>query len=733
MDDRIKAHKRHMYQHVVIVLLLCVASLVQAQHWVFNNPYPESQSTSSIYYASFTEQPKTLDPAQSYSMNEYTFLSQICEPLLQYDYFKRPYELVPLIASRMPEIGFLAADKKTVVPASDDPAYTVYKIPIKKGVFYQPHPAFAKASDGRYLYHDLAADYIQSQDISKPSDFEHTATRELTADDYIYQIKRLANPAIGSPIYGLMSQYILGFDTFKNQLPEPAADSNQFIDLRAYSIEGVKKLDDYTLEITTKGFYRPFIFWLAMNFFVPVPWEVDVFYAQPGMQDRNLSFDWYPVGTGPFMLTENNPNRHMVLTKNPNFRFEAFPDHGDKEDANAGYLKHSGTQLPMIDQAIFTLEKESIPYWNKFLQGYYDTSTISQDSFDQAIRISPSGSPELTPDMIEKKLHLTEVSEPTLFYFGFNMLDPVVGGYSNRARKLRQAISIAMNIEEQISIFYNGRGIPAQGPLPPGIFGFQDGKKGMNPFVYQWKDNQAERLPLRHARQLLSEAGYPKGIDPKTRKPLVLYYDVAGTASPQDKASLDWVRKQFAKLGIDLHVRTTLYNRFQEKMRKGNAQIFSWGWSADYPDAENFLFLLYGPNGKVRHGGENAANYHNPEFDDLFDLMKNRANDEQRADYIHRMIQIARRDAPWIWGVVPLGLTLTQDWMSPMKKNSFSQMLLKYAHIDALERNQLRIEWNRPVIWPLFGMMVLGFALILPLVRAYWKKQNRTAERMKRS
>jgi oligopeptide transport system substrate-binding protein len=70
----------------------------------------------------------------------------------------------------------------------------------------------------------------------------------------------------------------------------------------------------------------------------------------------------------------------------------------------------------------------------------------------------------------------------------------------------------------------------------------------------------------------------------------------------------NWMRKQFAKLGIELVVRATDYNRFQEKMRKGTAQVFMWGWNADYPDPENFFFLLYGPNRKV-DGGENAANY----------------------------------------------------------------------------------------------------------------------------
>ena len=125
---------------------------------------------------------------------------------------------------------------------------------------------------------------------------------------------------------------------------------------------------------------------------------------------------------------------------------------------------------------------------------------------------------------------------------------------------------------------------------------------------------------------MLAQAGYPGGIDPKTNLPLLLHYDVATSSSPDDKARFHWLRKQFAKIGIALDIRSTLYNRFREKVRTGKAQIFSWGWMADYPDPENFLFLLYGPNGKVKNGGENAANYSNETVDELYEQIKNLPN-----------------------------------------------------------------------------------------------------------
>ena len=715
-----------MHRIVLLSLIVILSNFAHAG-WVLNSPYPQSEADEIIYYSSFTEQPKTLDPALSYSANEYLFIAQVYEPLVEYDYFLRPYQLKALAATQLPQIKYLDAQGNPIPEGSQTaPAFSVYTIHINKGVMYQPHPAFAKDTAGLYRYHHLSEDFLDDKDIDQLSDFKHTGTRELIVDDYIYQIKRLANPAVNSPIYGLMSEYILGFKEFA----QPLRGRSEYIDLRKYPLNGLKKLDDYTFEITLKGQYTQFLFWLAMPFFSPISWEADLFYSQPGMKDKNITLGWYPVGTGAFMLTKNNPNRSMVLMKNPNFHEEYFPTGGSEADIKAGYLAHAGKRLPLIDKAIYTLEKESIPRWNKFLQGYYDSSTVSSDSFDQAIHINRRGDAMLTPDMKKKGIHLTQSKQPIIFYMGFNMLDNVVGGASERARKLRQAISIAVNYDEYIAIFYNGRGNAAQGPIPAGIFGHKDGKEGINPYTYEWKNNEAVRRPLSAAKLLMVEAGYPKGVDPTTNKALILHYDATASGAAEDKALLDWMRKQFAAIGIDLNVRATMYNRFQEKMRAGNMQIFSWGWSADYPDPENFLFQLYGPNGKVKHGGENAANYQNPEFDRLFELMKNRKNDSERQQLIDSMLQIVLHDAPWAWGLNTEELILSHSWVSRTKPNTISQNLLKYVSINVPERNRLRLAWNQPVFWPLGLLFLLIAALVLPLVFAYLKKEKQPAKRI---
>jgi len=704
-------------------LLVCLSLLVvtACDFGAVNSPYPDKNPELDTLYTSFSLRPKHLDPARSYSANEIAITGQIYEPPYQYHYLKRPYQLEPLVAADMPEVNYLDENDQPVAEDSDDVAYSVYTIPLKSGVFYQPHPSFARDETGNFLYHDLNNE--QLEEIEKLADFEQTDTRELKAQDFVYQIKRLAHPEIHSPILGLMGEHIVGLTDYAQQLRELRQQDQPF-DLRDLPLEGVKAIDDYHYQIKVYGKYPQLRFWLAMPFFAPIPWEAEQFYAQPGLIDKNITIDWYPVGTGPFYMTENDPNRRMVLSKNPHFHGEFYPTEGDPGDAEAGLLDDAGKPLPLIDKIVFTLEKENTSYWGKFIQGYYDVSGISSDSFDQAVQVSSAGEFGLSDAMKEKGIQLETAVGTSTFYIGFNMLDPVVGGYSEKAKKLRRAIAIAIDHEEYISIFANGRGIPAQGPVPPGIFGYVDGEAGINPHVYDWQNGEPVRRPLEDAKQLLAEAGYPKGRDAETGEPLVLYFDVPASG-PDSKAQLDWLRKQFRKLNVQLVIRSTDYNRFQDKMRRGQAQIFQWGWNADYPDPENFLFLLYGPNGKVETGGENAANYENKNFDKLFESMRVMPNNDERLEIIQRMADIAREDGPWVWGFHPKMFTLYHAWNHNIKPNLMANNTLKYRRLDTELRQELQNKWNRPTVWPLLLLLLALLLVILPAAMVYRHKKHK--------
>jgi len=694
----------------------------------WNNPYP-AQQHGNVLFISFSERPKHLDPARAYSSDEYAILGQIYEPPLQYHYLKRPYQLQPLTAEMMPEVNHYDTQGNKVDSALMEIAYSEYLITIRKGIRYQPHPAFVVDANGNQKFLGLGSDDVE--DVHELADFAQTATRELTADDYVYQIKRLAHPDVHSPILGLMSEYIEGLGDLAAQLKMARKEQGgtAWLDLRHYELSGVEVVDRYRYRIRIKGLYPQIKYWLSMPFFAPMAWEVERFYQQQVLIDKNITLDWYPVGTGAYYLSINNPNKQMLLERNPSFRGLPYPCEGMPQDEENGLLKDCGKTMPFIDRVLRSLEKESIPYWNKFLQGYYDTSGISSDSFDQAIQIGGSGEIGLTDDMQEKGIRLlTEVS-PSIFYFGFNMLDDVVGGYGEKAGKLRRAIAIAVDYEEYISIFLNGRGVAGQGPIPPGIFGHRGGLEGVNPEVYRIVDGRAKRRSLDEARKLLAEAGYANGIDPKTGQSLVLHFDTTG-GGPDSKSNLAWWRKQFEKLNLQLVIRNTDYNRFRSKMEKGTAQMFQWGWNADYPDPENFLFLLYGPNAKAVSKGENASNYQNPEFDKLFESMKNMPDGPERMAIIDQMTTLLRRDSPWLWGVFPKSFGLYHAWYHNAKPNAMAHNTLMYKRIDPELREIKRSAWNQPIWWPVALLML---ALILSMIPAWraWKNAE-TATQLKR-
>ena len=433
------------------VLLGMGLSLLAGCSDSWNNPYPGSAKQANVLYSAFAERPKHLDPARSYSSNEVEFTGQIYEPPLQYHFLKRPYTLIPLTAEAVPQPQYFDAAGNRLPDNAPSPriAESVYEIRIRPGIRYQPHPAFARDAAGRYRYHALEAGEVAGK--SQIGDFAHSGTRELVAADYVYQIKRLAHPRLSSPIFGLMAEHIVGLKTLGKELEKAAkAHPDAELNLNDFVLAGAEVVDRYTYRIRIRGKYPQFIYWLAMPFFAPVPWEAEVFYAQPGMAEKNLTLDWQPVGTGPYYLAENDPNRRMVLKKNPYFHGETYPGDGDAVDRQAGLLADAGKSLPFVDAAVFSLEKETIPYWSKFLQGYYDSSGISSDSFDQAVQFTAGGDPQLTDSMREQDIHLITAVAASIWYVGFNMLDPVVGGLGEDHQKLRQALSIAFDYDEFI-------------------------------------------------------------------------------------------------------------------------------------------------------------------------------------------------------------------------------------------------------------------------------------------
>jgi ABC-type transport system substrate-binding protein len=723
----------------------CLPLLLAALAGCNNNPWPDGQAATNTLHSAVSESsPRHLDPTASYWSNDTPYTYQIYEPPYGYHYLKRPFQLVPKSAREVVKPHYLDKDGK---PLPDDApseavAESVYDVPIKTGILYQPHPAFAKDEQGRYRYHALKPGEIGTR--RTPLDFEHQGTRELVAEDFVYALKRHATTRVTTPIFSTFAEYVVGLADYGKLIKaeddklraglDPASLDKPFLDFRKWPLAGASAPEKHLLRIRIKGRYPQWSYWMQMTFLAPVPWEADAFYAQPGMAVAGLTLDRWPVGTGPYMMTEFVQDRRHVMKRNPNYRGDPYPCEGMPGDKEAGLLADCGKTMPFIDTMIFTIEREGVPMKNKFRQGFYDLEVFERTDTGKDYLVAMQDSEEVRREYLDKGFRLNSGTDVNSYFIGFNMLDPVIGNGSDpeqdkRHRKLRQAISIAIDWEEYSKIFPKKAGTAAMSPLPPGIYGSREGTpEGVNPITHVWKDGQAVRRPIAEAKALMAEAGYPNGRDAKTGVPLVLNYDFYSAPTPGNKSEIDWVVRQFAKIDIQLEVRATNNNQFQDKVRKGKYQVFWLGWNADYPDAENFLFLLYGPAGKTKHDGENTSNFENAEYDRLFAQMKALDDGPAKQALIDKLVAIAREEAPWTMGFFPDASAVAQRWVHNYKPAILVRDHGRYLRLDVADRVAAQQSWNKPVWWPLLVLLAAALAL-WQLARRTLRKRERTTGR----
>ncbi|WP_395702634.1 ABC transporter substrate-binding protein [Aquabacterium sp.] len=724
--------------------LALAAAVVALAAGCNNSPLPAGAERKNVLYYSFEERsPRYLDPTASYANNESAYTFQIYEPPYGYHYLKRPYTLIPKSAAAVAHPVYLDKDGKTL--PDDAPAEaiaeSVYDVHIKPGIKYQPHPAFAVDEKGQYRYHHLTREQLGNK--RSPWDFEFQGTRELVADDFVYALKRHSTPRIEAPVYSVFAEYVIGLkeysETIKREdarllkdLPKDVRDK-PFLDFRKFPLAGTYAVDKYTWRIRLKGKYPQWSYWMAMPFLAPVPWEADAFYAQDGMNENGLSLNQWPVGTGPFMMAEFIRDRRHVLKRNPNYHGETYPCDGMPEDKAAGLLEDCGKPLPFVDTLYVTMEKEKVSRKEKFLQGFFDVPEIERPEWGVDFRNDAEDSDAVKRQYERRGYKFPVMTDISNWYFGFNMLDPVVGWGSTpeqqeKNRKLRQAIAIAIDYEEGYGrIFKHKGGEAAHSPVPPGLFGSREGQPGYyNPVTHMLKDGKVVRRPIEDAKKLLAEAGYPDGRD-ASGKPLVLNYDFQRAVTPEFKSENDWMAKQFAKLGIQLEIRATDFNQYQDKTLKGKHQLFWAGWLADYPDAENFLFLLYGPNSKSKFNGENIANYDNPQFNALYRQLQSLDDGPRKQEVIDKMVDIVRRDSPWCFGYFPWGGLAFQQWVHNGKPSIMIRDMAKYYRVDAELRARKQAEWNHPIAWPLALLALAAAALAWIARRSFRLRETATA------
>ncbi|MGK5082947.1 ABC transporter substrate-binding protein [Bdellovibrionota bacterium FG-1] len=572
----------------------------------------ENDGNLAVFHGQLKDDVKTWDPANAYDSVSLEVVPSVYEALYQYSYLSDTYKLVPLLAADMPKIS---ADRLT------------YTIPIRHGIKFQDDPCFKN---------------------------NHGKGRDLKAQDFIYAWKRLALPPLDSQGWWIFDGKIVGINAFHdnlvkvNQTPQtPQTPKDLLSKAFAENIEGMKALDDFTLQIKLTKPYPQLMWVLAMTFTAPVAEEATTQYAD----DRGNLTD-HAVGTGPFFLKKWDRGHRVILERNPTFHTDFYPTNGALDYRKLGLLTDAGKLLPFLDRLTFDVMRESQPRWLGFMNGDQDLLDIPKDNFGQAV----SNRTHVSPDLAAKGARLNIETGVVFRYVSFNVKDKL---FENKY--LRQALSAAIDREKWIDLFTNGTGKKMTHALPPGT----PDRPAQPKLKYDFD--------LKLAKDLLKKAGFPEGQG----LPLI-HFDLRG-ADTVSRQLGDFFTQQWGAIGIKVNVIANTFPAFLEKMKLGQWQTSIGGWSMDYPDGENVFQLMYGPN---KSPGPNDTNYDNPEMNKLYEQIAVTEPGPTRAATIEKIDEILQEDCPWAYGYYEATYMLTQPWILNYRVADIIQNKYKYLQVN---------------------------------------------------
>lgn len=474
--------------------------------------------------------------------------------------------------------------------------------------------------------------------------------RELNADDVLFSIRRLADPKLQSTGWWVLDGKIAGLNEWR--------DKNANAEKVNYDepVEGLKKIDSHTVQFKLSKPFPQFLYALAMPFTFVV--------AKEAVETFGQEFQNHPVGTGPFKLDYFDNSNRIVYHRNPTFREKLYPSDGEASDESAGLLADAGKKLPLVEKIVVNVIVESNPQWLNFQKGSADLMAVPKDNFDQAVIVKEDGTKTIAEDMGKKGIRLSVVPSLDTTYVAFNHEDPL---FKNNL-KLRQAMSLAYDRVDSNKLFYNNTAQIAHSIIPPGIAGHKKDYK--NPYV--------ERN-LELAKKLLKEAGYPEGKG----LPELTYETVGSTVARQQA---EFFAKCMADIGIKIKISTNTWPELVKKTNTKTAQMFGMAWGADYPDAENFLALMYGPNASP---GSNASNYSNPNFDKIFAQASVMQDGPERTELYEKLYEMVGDDVPWIYGMHRTTVSLAQGWLKNYKYIEFNHTQAQYLNVDLEAKKEL--------------------------------------------
>jgi ABC-type transport system substrate-binding protein len=507
---------------------------------------------------------------------------------------------------------------------SDNGATYLFK--IKKGIYFIDHPAFKGVR------------------------------RELMAQDYAYSIRRFFDPEVRSPNLYFFEGKIIGAD----EAMEQAKKSGKYDYDKP--IAGLEVLDRYTLRIRLKQPDYNFLYFMAMANVAAVAREVVEYY---GVEE----FRSHPVGTAAFYLKEWRRSSKMVLEANPGYReeyFEGTPEDTPYDDAIAENLK--GKRLPLVGRVEVAIIEEPQPRWISFLNKEFDYLEQVPDEFINTA--APGG--KLAPALAKQGIRMQRDPqlEITLTAF-YNMDDPVIGGYAPDKIALRRAMNLAYNGEEEVVVARKGQAVRAEGVIAPGVVGYDPDFRSI---AKEYNPAKAKALLDMYGYIDLDGDGYREMPD---GSPLFLEFGSPPTAEYRDLDAV-WLKSMNA-IGIRIRFNKQRWPDLNKAGKAGTLQVGSfYAWGADYPDGDNFLQLLYGPNAHQ----SNYANFRLPEFDHLYDQAKQLPDSLERTRLYNEMTKLFLAYAPWRLGVHRIWTNLGQPWLLNWKKHPILREGWKYLDID---------------------------------------------------
>ena len=550
------------------------------------------------------------DPAQISDWYSSLVNEQIFDTPLTYDYLARPLKLKPNLLEAMPDIS---ADGKT------------YTLRLKKGIYFADDAAFAGKK------------------------------RELIAADIAYSMKRLFDPKTKSPNLYLLEGLIVGMDAFAKKQA-----ANGKFDYDA-PVEGFQIPDRYTLKIHLTQSNFNFLYRLAsINSCAIVAREVVEKYGDDIMA--------HPVGTGPYRLASWRRSSKITLEPNPTFReeyFDAEPAAGDRE-ANEIHAKLKGRRLPMLGRIEFQVIEEDQPRWLAFLNEEQDMIDRVPLSLSTMAVIDD----KLAPNLAKRGIQMSRMAGLEVTYAYFAMENPVVGGYASEKVALRRAMVLGYNTEDEIRVVMKNQAIPAQSPIGPGAFGFEEGFRTI-----------ANEFNPAKARALLDMYAYiDRDGDGYRENPDGTPLEIEQASSPDQRAKMYdelWKRSMDA-IGINIRFKKAKWPDLLKESKAGKLMSWRLAWGAGYPDAEAFFVMLYGPNG----GQANHSRFKLAEFDRLFERARGIAPGPERTAIYREMNRLFLVNAPWKLGAHRMYNDLMHPWVTGWMRHPTIRAGLKFVDID---------------------------------------------------